>query len=53
MGNLEKNRRFFEWDNTHGDVEVYGPRGEHLGSANGNTGDMTKPPVPGRKLKDI
>jgi RHS repeat-associated protein len=41
-------RRYFEWDHTHGDVEVYNAQGRHLGSANPETGVLTKPPVPGR-----
>ena len=45
-----KNKRFFEWDHTHGDVEVYDGRGRHLGSADPNTGAMTKPAVPGRSI---
>ncbi len=45
-----KDKRFFEWDHTHGDVEVYDGRGRHLGSADPNTGTMTKPAVPGRSI---
>ena len=45
-----KAKRFFEWDHTHGDVEVYDARGNHLGSANPDTGVMTKPAVPGRRI---
>jgi RHS repeat-associated protein len=43
-------RRFFEWDHTHHDMEVYDALGRHLGSADPNTGVMTKPPKPGRKI---
>ena len=43
-------RRFFERDRTHGDIEVYDAHGRHLGSADPNTGVMTKPPVPGRRI---
>lgn len=42
--------RLYEWDYTHGDVEVYNYRGQHLGSADPETGQMTKPPVPGRTI---
>jgi hypothetical protein len=49
-GQSGKNRRFYEWDYTHGDVEVYDARGNHMGSADPETGGMTKPPVPGRKI---
>jgi RHS repeat-associated protein len=44
------NRRFYEPDRTHGDIEVYDARGRHLGSANPATGAMTKPAVPGRRI---
>lgn len=43
-------RRYYEWDYTHGDIEVYDRRGRHLGSMNPSTGEMYKPPVPGRKV---
>ena len=49
-GESGKGRRFYEWDYTHGDVEVYDGRGNHLGSANPATGEPTKPPVPGRRI---
>jgi Cytotoxic len=42
--------RLFEWDNLHGDIEVYNKRGEHLGSMNPFTGEMHKGPVKGRTL---
>jgi RHS repeat-associated protein len=38
-----KDKRFYEWDHTHGDIEVYDARGKHLGSMDGTTGEMTKP----------
>jgi RHS repeat-associated protein len=43
-------KRFYEWDYTHGDIEVYNSQGRHLGSANPETGVMTKPAVPGRTI---
>jgi filamentous hemagglutinin len=43
-------KRFYEWDYTHNDIEVYDKRGRHLGSANPVTGDLYKPAVPGRTL---
>jgi RHS repeat-associated protein len=49
-GKPGKQRRFYEWDHTHGDVEVYDSKGGHLGSVDGNSGDNTKPPVDGRKI---
>ena len=49
-GESGKGRRFYEWDYTHGDVEVYDGRGNHLGSADPATGLPTKPPNPGRSI---
>ena len=49
-GESGKGRRYYEWDYTHGDVEVYDARGNHLGSANPANGEPTKPPVPGRRI---
>ncbi len=43
-------QRLYEWDYTHGDVEVYNYRGQHLGSADPDTGQMIKPAVPGRTI---
>lgn len=43
-------RRYYQWDHTHGDVEVYDGRGVHLGSADPETGNITKPAVRGRRL---
>jgi hypothetical protein len=43
-------RRLFEWDYTHGDIEVYNGRGVHLGSMDPVTGEMSKGPVPGRTI---
>ncbi|CAF1069790.1 unnamed protein product [Adineta ricciae] len=45
----DKVDKFYEWDHTHGDIEVYNKRGEHLGTMDGNTGAMIKPAVKGRK----
>jgi RHS repeat-associated protein len=50
-GETGKNKRYYEKDYTHGDVEVYDSTGKHLGSMDPDTGEMTKPPVPGRKIK--
>jgi len=46
-----KGKQYYEWDRTHNDIEVYDNKGNHLGSMNPNTGEMYKPPVPGRKIK--
>jgi hypothetical protein len=43
-------KRFYEWDFTHGDVEVYDSRGNHVGSADPNTGAIIKPAVKGRTI---
>lgn len=44
-------KRYYEWDNTHKDIEVYNKNDKHLGSMDPITGNMYKPAVPGRKLK--
>lgn len=40
-------------DHQHGDVEVYNRKGNHLGSARPETGEIYKPPVPGRSIDPI
>ncbi|CAF0914244.1 unnamed protein product [Didymodactylos carnosus] len=40
----------YQWDYTHGDIEVYNSRGEHKGCIDPTTGAKTKPPVKGRKI---
>ena len=53
-GKVKRNKKgdqFYQWDYTHGDIEVYNRRGEHLGCLDGETGDLTKPPVKGRTIK--
>ncbi|SAK99059.1 Cytotoxic [Caballeronia glebae] len=42
--------RYYEWDYTHNDIEVYDKRGRHIGSADPVTGELYKSAVPGRKL---
>lgn len=42
--------RPYEWDHTHGNVEEYDSRGKHQGSVDPQTGEQTKPAVPGRKI---
>jgi filamentous hemagglutinin len=44
-----KKERFYEWDYTHGDIEVYDRNGKHLGSMDPISGEMKKPPVVGRE----
>jgi hypothetical protein len=50
-GQQGKAKRYYTWDHTHGDLEVYDGRGRHLGSADPQTGAMTKPAVAGRKIE--
>jgi hypothetical protein len=50
-GATGKAREYYEWDHTHGDIEVYDRTGKHLSTRDPVTGEMTKPPVPGRRLK--
>lgn len=58
-GNIKTNglpgraRRYYQWDFTHCDIEVYNRRGKHLGSADPSTGNIYKPAVPGRVLAGI
>jgi len=46
-----RKKRFYEWDYTHGDIEVYDRNGKHLGSMDPKTGKMYKPAEPGREIK--
>ena len=46
-----RNKRYFQWDHTHSDIEVYNHQGIHMGSMHPITGELYKPPVKGRKLK--
>jgi RHS repeat-associated protein len=43
-------RRFYEWDHTHSDIEIYNGKGVHLGSIDPTTGKTIKPAVPGRTI---
>lgn len=58
-GNIKTNgergskRRFYQWDYSHGDIEVYDGDGWHLGSMDPESKKMTKPPVKGRQLRGI
>ncbi|WP_279354601.1 DNRLRE domain-containing protein [Frankia canadensis] len=42
-GKNGKARRYYQWDNLHGDVEVWDSKGNHLGSADPETGEIYKP----------
>jgi RHS repeat-associated protein len=48
-----KGDEIWDWDDAHNDIEVYDRRGRHLGSRNPTTGELYKPPVRGRYLKDL
>jgi hypothetical protein len=45
-----KKARYYGWDYTHGNVEVYNGRGEHLGVADPETGEMIGEAVKGRRI---
>lgn len=45
-----KGDRYYEWDHTHGHIEVYNKRGRHLGALDAVTGELIKPPVRGRRI---
>ena len=45
-----RDRRYYDWDYTHNDIEVYDRNGNHLGSMDPTTGEMYKDAVAGRKL---
>ncbi len=45
-----RSRRYFEWNFTHSDIEVYDRVGRHLGSMDPSSGEMVKPPVAGRRI---
>jgi len=49
-GESGANRRYYTYDRLHGEIEVFDRNGRHLGAMNAQTGAMTKPPVPGRRL---
>ena len=45
--------RFYEWDYTHGHIEVFDRNGDHLGTADPISGDVDQgAAVPGRTLGD-
>ena len=46
-----KGKQYYQWDNTHGDIEVYNHNFQHQGSMNPITGEMYKPAIRGRELK--
>jgi hypothetical protein len=53
-GNIKRNSKgtqYYQWDYTHGDIEVYNNRGQHLGCIDARTGSWTKDAVKGRTIK--
>ncbi len=44
-------KKYYDWDHTHNDIEVYDNKGRHLGSMNPITCKMYKPVAKGRKIK--
>jgi Cytotoxic len=49
-GGKGSNARYYTWNHTHGDIEVYDGRGRHLGSMDPASGQMIKPAVPDRSI---
>ncbi len=47
----QNNKKFYEWDYTHNDIEVYDKNGKHLESMDPKTDEMYKPAEKGRKIK--
>lgn len=43
-------KQIYEWDSTHGEIEVYNLRGFHLGAAEPVDCVLMKPPVKGRRI---
>lgn len=46
----EDGSRLYEWDDLHGEIEVYDRRGFHLGTLNAVTGRREKEPTKGRRI---
>ena len=42
--------KYYQWDELHGEIEVYNKRGRHLGVLHSITGDKIKEAIKGRKL---
>jgi len=43
-------KRFFTWDQLHGDIEVFNKIGYHLGSIDPHNGNFLKEAVKGRRI---
>ncbi|WP_460467712.1 colicin E3/pyocin S6 family cytotoxin [Calidifontibacter terrae] len=50
-GKTGNSARYFQWDYTHGNIEVYNKSRVHIGVMSPTTGKMIGPPVKGRKGK--
>lgn len=42
--------RYFQWDELHGEIEVYDKRGRHLGVIDAVNGTQIKEPERGRRI---
>lgn len=42
--------RYFQWDELHGEIEVYDKRGRHLGALDAKSGEPIKDAERGRKI---
>jgi RHS repeat-associated protein len=47
----DSERRIYEWDRLHGELEVYDRRGRHLGVRDPKSGKWIKDPAPGRTIE--
>lgn len=43
-------KRYYTWDELHGEIEIFNKRGRHLGSADYLSGKIIKDQVKGRRL---
>lgn len=44
-------KRLYEWDDLHGEIEVYNKQGRHLGALDPVSGEFIKGPVKGRSIE--
>lgn len=42
--------RYYQWDELHGEIEVYNKRGYHLGALDAQSGELIKDAERGRRL---
>jgi hypothetical protein len=47
----DEERRIYEWDYQHGRVEIYDPKGRHLGEFDPSTGARLKTPDRSRRIQ--